>query len=39
MATVTYYEHSFLIPVRRHVIDVNAELNPVPLGAVSGSLK
>src|SRR5262245_7032569 len=38
MATATYLEQSFLVPFWQHVIDVNAELIPVPMGAVSGSL-
>ena len=38
MATVTYLEQSFLAPFWQDVIDFNAALIPVPLGAVSGSL-
>jgi hypothetical protein len=38
MATVTYYEQSFLVPFWQNVIDWNAELIPVPLGTVSGGL-
>src|SRR5262245_19875563 len=38
MATVTYYEHSFLVPFWQNIIDFNAALIAVPLGTVSGSL-
>jgi Ca2+-binding RTX toxin-like protein len=38
MPNVTYYEHSFLVPVWQNVVDWNAALIAVPLGTVSGSL-
>src|SRR5262245_65584881 len=38
MATVTYYEQSFLVPFWQNVVDWNAALIAVPLGTVSGSL-
>src|SRR5262245_32597265 len=38
MATVTYYEQSFLVPFWQNIIDFNAALIAVPLGTVSGSL-
>ena len=38
MATVTYYEQSFLVPFWQNVVDWNAALVAVPLGTVSGSL-
>src|SRR5262245_50900402 len=38
MATVNYLRQSFSALFWQNVIDVNADLIPVPLGAVSGSL-
>ena len=38
MANVTYHRQSFSALFWQNVIDVNADLIPVPLGAVSGSL-
>jgi Ca2+-binding RTX toxin-like protein len=38
MANVTYHPQSFSVLFWQHVINVNAPLIPVPVGAVSGSL-